>query len=409
MSARDRAILRSLAERIHPGDAGAHNNLGVVFYQKGLVDEAILAFERALELDPRLEVARRNAELAYRETGQFERRVQRLRQELEANPGDPSIRDALARTYLLGGRPAAAAREWASLLADRPEDPILHLKLAWAESRSGRPDAAIRLAERAVALSPEDPKARFEHASLLRLADRLEEAERVVRAGLALDDELAAGHALLARVLEAAGDEDGARAARERAEELDPSARRQERHLSLEPYLAGDEPGDGESGSGDGESRPGGEEPETVAGPLGPFARAMRLRRGGDLDGAAQTLERALGDGGDFAARQALAEIRLLQGGLDQAAEAYAALLEEEAASPKLWNERGVALHRLGRLDEAVEAYRQAVALDYDYALGWNNLGIARAQRRRTRRSGRCGRPRRAARRRRSCGTWGCS
>lgn len=36
-SSRDLEILRSLARRISPQDAGAHNNLGVVFYQKGLI------------------------------------------------------------------------------------------------------------------------------------------------------------------------------------------------------------------------------------------------------------------------------------------------------------------------------------------------------------------------------------
>jgi hypothetical protein len=40
-STRDLAILRSLTRRINPNDAGAQNNLGVVFYHKGLYREAI--------------------------------------------------------------------------------------------------------------------------------------------------------------------------------------------------------------------------------------------------------------------------------------------------------------------------------------------------------------------------------
>ena len=79
MSERDVSILRSLADRIDPGDAGAHNNLGVLFFQKGLFDDAVAAFERALELDPRLEVARQNAEIAFKESGHFEERVRSLR------------------------------------------------------------------------------------------------------------------------------------------------------------------------------------------------------------------------------------------------------------------------------------------------------------------------------------------
>src|ERR1043165_825907 len=71
VSERDLTVLRSFARRIDPSDAGAHNNLGVLYYQKGLVPEAIEQFTRALELDPRMQVAQRNLEIARSE----ERRV----------------------------------------------------------------------------------------------------------------------------------------------------------------------------------------------------------------------------------------------------------------------------------------------------------------------------------------------
>ena len=37
ISERDLAVLRSFAERIDTSDAGAHNNLGVLYHQKGLI------------------------------------------------------------------------------------------------------------------------------------------------------------------------------------------------------------------------------------------------------------------------------------------------------------------------------------------------------------------------------------
>ena len=43
-SERDREVLRSFARRISPSDAGAHNNLGVLYYNKGLLGEAGAAF-----------------------------------------------------------------------------------------------------------------------------------------------------------------------------------------------------------------------------------------------------------------------------------------------------------------------------------------------------------------------------
>ena len=58
LSERDLAVIRSFARRIDPLDAGANNNLGVLYHQKGLTAEAISCFLRALELDPRMQVAR---------------------------------------------------------------------------------------------------------------------------------------------------------------------------------------------------------------------------------------------------------------------------------------------------------------------------------------------------------------
>ena len=43
-SQRDRDVLRSFAQRIDPADAGAHNNLGVLYFNKGLHEEAVAAF-----------------------------------------------------------------------------------------------------------------------------------------------------------------------------------------------------------------------------------------------------------------------------------------------------------------------------------------------------------------------------
>jgi cellulose synthase operon protein C len=79
LSERDLAVLRSFARRIDASDAGAHNNLGVLYFQKGLTDEAILAFARALELDPKMQVAQANLDIAYRESGHYDRRITELR------------------------------------------------------------------------------------------------------------------------------------------------------------------------------------------------------------------------------------------------------------------------------------------------------------------------------------------
>ena len=81
-SERDRDVLRSFARRIDPSDAGAHNNLGVLYYNKGLYEEAVSAFMRALELDAKMQVAQRNLEIAYFNTGYYDKRIGELTERL---------------------------------------------------------------------------------------------------------------------------------------------------------------------------------------------------------------------------------------------------------------------------------------------------------------------------------------
>src|SRR5689334_370499 len=87
-SSRDSEILRSLASRVDPADPGAQNNLGVVYYRRGMFEDAIAAFSRALALDERMRVARRNLEIAYGESGLLAKRVDELHERLRKSPGD---------------------------------------------------------------------------------------------------------------------------------------------------------------------------------------------------------------------------------------------------------------------------------------------------------------------------------
>src|SRR5213080_3194397 len=98
-SNRDRDVLRSFAQRIDPSDAGAHNNLGVLYYNKGLYAEAVAAFMKALELDQKMEVAQRNLEVAYFNTGYYDTRVPELKERLRLKPDDRDARWELGRTF----------------------------------------------------------------------------------------------------------------------------------------------------------------------------------------------------------------------------------------------------------------------------------------------------------------------
>src|SRR5512139_2706087 len=114
-SARDLAVLRSLARRIDPSDPGAHNNLGVLYYERGLFPEAVAAFARALELDPRMAVAQENRERVQEETGHYDRLIADLRERLRRQPHDEDARLALGKAYVVLGQFDRAVEEFEAL------------------------------------------------------------------------------------------------------------------------------------------------------------------------------------------------------------------------------------------------------------------------------------------------------
>src|SRR2546428_13670157 len=84
--------------------------------------DAIAAFTRALELDPKMQVAQRNLEIAYHDTGYYDRRVAQLQERLRQAPDDRDARWELGRAYAILGAHEEAGGEFGQLLAHSPND-----------------------------------------------------------------------------------------------------------------------------------------------------------------------------------------------------------------------------------------------------------------------------------------------
>src|SRR3954464_13740944 len=130
LSSRDSEILRALARRVDPADPGAQNNLGVLYYRRGLFDDAIAAFSRALALDERMRVARRNLEIAYGESGLLDRRVQELSARLKKSPDDIALLVESGIAEKTAGHLDDAEAKFRRALRHDPESSVLHFFLA---------------------------------------------------------------------------------------------------------------------------------------------------------------------------------------------------------------------------------------------------------------------------------------
>jgi tetratricopeptide (TPR) repeat protein len=319
-------ILRSFARRIDPSDAGAYNNLGVLYFRKGLTDEAIVAFSRALALDERMGVARRNLEIAYGESGILERRLHDLEERLRSNPQDL---EALVQSGI--AEKTAGRLEKAHALFQRAieidiDSSVLHFLLAETLYNRGLHEDAMRSVRRSIELNPENPDALY----------------------------------LIGFILGDLGRSDEAAEANRRAVMLNPTLVRAQANLSLQTYRHEVTPS---------------HQQRTPAGAHITLGRALRQK--GYFQEALKEYEKAI-EGGEANAEvlQAMLELYLLQRDTGAAIATADRFAREFSPTAKTWNGRGVALQLEGRHAEAEESYNRALEIDSSYPFAHNNIGV---------------------------------
>ena len=321
-------ILRSFARRIDPSDAGAYNNLGVLYFRKGLTDEAIVAFSRALALDERMGVARRNLEIAYGDSGIVERRLHELEERLRANPEDLEALVQSGIAEKTAGRLERAHSLFKRAIELDPESSVLHFLLAETLYNRGLHEEAMRSVRRSIELNPENPDALYLIGFILGDLGRGEEAAEANR----------------------------------RAVMLNPTLVRAQANLSLETYRHDVTPS---------------HQQKTPAGAHITLGRALRQK--GYFQEALREYEKAI-EGGEANAEvlQAMLELYLLQRDTGAAIATAERFAREFSPTAKTWNGRGVALQLEGTTRRGGAELQRALEIDPSYPFAHNNLGVLR-------------------------------
>ena len=371
---RDLRLLRSLARRIDPTDAGAHNNLGVLYYNAGLYDDAAVAFMRALELDPRMEIAQRNFEVACVNSGRAEERMSALREHLRAHPNDRDRRWVLARISALLGDHTEAIAQLNELLKEQPRDVRALIQLGLCHKAVDAAEAAHAAYTRALEIDPNSSLLYFHLAEIEYHRGQNDRALELLRAAIDRNAENYEAWYLLGFVLGDMGRLEEAQDAAKRALELNPDLGRAQANLAVAatPMATYVDKARRDAARS--------EQPDaTPNAPLTHVTLGLAFRNRGYYAEALDQYQQALERGEDIdVVQQAMAELCLLRRHAAQALRVYDALLERHPRHPKLWNERGVALHQAGRSAEALESYERALSLDGAYAFALNNCGVAR-------------------------------
>jgi protein O-mannosyl-transferase len=128
----------------------ALNNLGIIFLDKGQLDEAISKLQAAIDLRPENGPAHDNLAKALLRKGQVAEAMVHYRKFLEIEPGNVEARNTLGTALIQQGRVREAIDQWQDALAIQPDNGNAASNLAWVFATC--PDDSIRDGARAVQL-----------------------------------------------------------------------------------------------------------------------------------------------------------------------------------------------------------------------------------------------------------------
>jgi protein O-GlcNAc transferase len=177
-------LYRQVLDR-DPGNAEAHHLIGVLRFQEGKPQQAVVAFQHALAAGPENPKMLANLAAALLVLGRVEPAIEAFERAVVTAPETPELLKNLGTAYRQVNRLEDAAFVSERSVAFFPDDATAHANLAAVQLALGRHEDALASAEKAVALNPEDPDALNTLGSALivcrRLDDAIEALERAVK------------------------------------------------------------------------------------------------------------------------------------------------------------------------------------------------------------------------------------
>jgi tetratricopeptide (TPR) repeat protein len=363
----ERKVLLSFASRVERSDPGALNNLGVLYFRKGMYEEAMEQFKEALKVDPKFDLARENLRYLFAETGLDDSEVRRWRDEVKRDPENFEAMLRLGVSYQNMGRFREAADMLGAVVEKNPENTMARFHLATTLKAQGLYQQAL---EHHQYISGHFAKSAVFHTDLGEVyynLGRTDEAIAELHSAIKLDADYWRSHFLLSF---AYGDNGQLQEALEEsrvASRLNPSFQNTEANLTLSSR--------GSSGAVDAAFAAAGKEVASLESTSFTLGRAYRER--GFVKEALKEFQKALQDMSDTdRVHIEMGKIHIAEGDLDAAAEAFLRTLETNPENADAYRFLGCVYHMQGEFHEAAICYLQAFRLNSADADTMNNLGV---------------------------------
>ena len=198
------------ALEINPRYAFAHNNLGNAYKNKGMLDEAISCYKKALEINPRYAFTYNNLGIAYNNRGLFDEAIKCHKKALELDNRFILAHNNLGTAYRYQGNSDEAIRCYKKALHLNPRDAVSHTNLGAVYSDKGMLDEAIRCYKKALHLNPRDAFAYNNLGLAYYRKGMLDEAISCYKKALEINPRYAQIRYGIAQALEDKGDLSGA-------------------------------------------------------------------------------------------------------------------------------------------------------------------------------------------------------
>lgn len=152
--AQEAVRVSELAVRLAPDMAAAHQALALAHHISLQLEAAATEYARALELDTKLQAARRSLADLRRAQGRHEDALALYRELLLNDPADKLARAGLVLAILDSGKREVAEREMEAALRDEPRNLQLLTGAAYWYAAHGETARALEMAQRAVDVEP---------------------------------------------------------------------------------------------------------------------------------------------------------------------------------------------------------------------------------------------------------------
>ncbi|MGA2788480.1 MAG: tetratricopeptide repeat protein [Verrucomicrobiota bacterium] len=190
----DAETLLQTTIRRNPNCPMAYYNLGLVYFQQGRLDEAIVQYQKVLQINPVETDALNNLGSVFLQQGRLDKAVAHYQKALAINPDSAETHYDLANALFQQGRTDDAMAHYQKALAINPDSAMAHYNLGNAFLQQGRLDEAMAQYQKALTINPDYAEAHNNLGNVLIHQEQVDEAVAHFQKALAIKPDYADAH-----------------------------------------------------------------------------------------------------------------------------------------------------------------------------------------------------------------------